>query len=81
MLVVTGADGRPLVGLELFTDLREVKRLRRALLSRTSLEGIIGRSGVMQALYDLVEQVAPYDVPVGSFRSNAQELSVRAEAS
>ena len=64
MLVVTGADGRPLVGLELFTDLREVKRLRRALLSRTSLEGIIGRSGVMQALYDLVEQVAPYDVPV-----------------
>ena len=64
MLLVRGPTGTPLAGIELFSDLREVRNLKRSLRERTSLAGIIGRAPAMQALYDLVEQVAPYDLPV-----------------
>ena len=64
MILLRGPDGTPLAGLELFRDLTEVKRLRHQLKERTSLHRIIGQSAAMQALYELVEQVAPYDLPV-----------------
>ena len=64
MLVVRGPDGAPLAGIELFRDLGDVITLERRLRERRSLHGIIGQSAPMQSLYDLVEQVAPYDLPV-----------------
>ena len=64
MVLVRGPDGAPLAGIELFQDLGPVRELERRLRERRSLHGVIGRSRLMQELYDLVEQVAPYDVPV-----------------
>jgi len=64
MLLLRGPDGAPLAGIELFRDLRETRRLERALGARRGLHGIVGAAPAMQALYTLVEQVAPYDVPV-----------------
>jgi len=64
MLLLRGPDGTPLAGIELFRDLSEVRRLQKQLRERRSLHGIIGRSPAMQPLYDLVEQIAPYDLPV-----------------
>ncbi|MDJ0839541.1 MAG: sigma 54-interacting transcriptional regulator [Acidobacteriota bacterium] len=64
MLLVKGPDGKTLAGIELFRDLRREKALKKRLRDRTSLEGIIGAHPTMQELYDLVEQVAPYDLPV-----------------
>jgi len=64
MIVVRGPDGAPLVGIELFEDLSEHHAMRRALSQRRSLAGIIGRAPNMVALYELVEQVAPYELPV-----------------
>ncbi len=89
MLLLRGPDGTPLAGLELFRDLSEVRRLRQQLRERRSLHGIIGRSASMQPLYELVEQVAPYDVPVlitgesgvgkERFADAVQHLSERAD--
>ncbi|MCO4772000.1 MAG: sigma 54-interacting transcriptional regulator [Deltaproteobacteria bacterium] len=64
MLLLRGPDDEPLAGIELFTDLREKRRLERALGERRRLHGIVGGAPRMQALYTLVEQVAPYDLPV-----------------
>ena len=64
VLVVRGPDGTPLAGVELFSDLTEVRRLERQLGLRRSFQGIIGGSPPMTQLYDLIEQVAPYDLPV-----------------
>ena len=64
VIVVRGPDGRALAGIELFSDLSETRRLEKALGERRAFHGIIGRSAVMQRLYDLIEQVAPYDLPV-----------------
>jgi transcriptional regulator with PAS, ATPase and Fis domain len=64
MLLLCGPDGEPLAGIELFADLREKRRLERALHERRGLHGIVGGAPRMQALYTLVEQVAPYDLPV-----------------
>lgn len=63
MIVVRAPDGTPLAGVELFQDLSEHHALRRALSKRRSLHGIVGRSAPMQSLYDLLEQVGPYDLP------------------
>ncbi len=89
MLLLRGPDGTPLAGLELFRDLTEVRRLRQQLKERRSLHGIIGKSAAMQPLYDLVEQVAPYDLPVlvtgesgvgkERFADALQHLSARAD--
>ncbi len=64
VLLVRGPDGRPIAGIELFRDLTEVRELERALGLRRSFQGIIGGSPAMSQLYDLIEQVAPYDLPV-----------------
>ena len=64
MLLLRGPDGVPLAGIELFRDLTETRNLERALGARRGLHGIVGSSAPMQALYTLVEQVAPYDLPV-----------------
>jgi transcriptional regulator with PAS, ATPase and Fis domain len=64
MILVRGPDGAPLAGVELFRDLTETRRLERELGLRRSFHGIIGGSPGMQRLYDLIEQVAPYDLPV-----------------
>ena len=64
MVLVRGPDGAPLGGIELFQDMGPVRELERRLRERRSLHGVIGRSRLMQELYDLIEQVAPYDVPV-----------------
>ena len=63
MIILRGPDDEPLAGIELFRDVGDVRELERRLRERRSLHGIIGRSRAMQDLYDLIEQVAPYDVP------------------
>jgi len=64
VMVVRGPDGAPLAGIELFSDLSELRQLERQLGLRRSFQGIIGGSPEMQQLYALIEQVAPYDLPV-----------------
>lgn len=64
MIVVRAPDGRPIAGIEMFSDLTETRRLEKALGDRRSLHGIIGQAPPMQRLYELLEQVAPYDLPV-----------------
>ena len=64
MILVRGPDGEPLAGIELFKDLSQVRALESVIKDRRSLGGIIGRAPAMQELYDLIEQVAPYDLPV-----------------
>jgi two-component system, NtrC family, response regulator HydG len=88
MIVVRAPDGRPLAGIELFQDLSEHHALKRALNKRGSLQGIIGASTPMQTLYELVEQIAPYELPVlitgesgvgkERFADAVQHLSARA---
>jgi len=43
---------------------REAENLRRTLGERYSRHGLVSRSAAMMALFDLVERVAPTDVPV-----------------
>jgi len=64
MLLLQRPDGTPVAGIELFRDLREEKHLKEALRQRTALNSIIGTAPAMQSLYTLVEQVAPYDIPI-----------------
>ena len=64
MLLLRAPDGTPLAGVELFRDVREQRRLESALGERRGLHGIVGAAPCMQELYALVEQIAPYDLPV-----------------
>lgn len=64
MILLRAPDGRPLAGIEMFRDLTERRQLHAELEKRNSLHGIIGRSEPMQTVYDLIEQVAPYELPV-----------------
>lgn len=64
MILIRNQDGEPIAGIELFRDLTETRRLERDLDVRRSFHGIIGSSAPMQELYELVEQVAPYELPV-----------------
>lgn len=64
IILVRAPDGRPIAGIELFKDLTEHRALQEEQRDRRSLHGIIGGSGPMQDLFRLVEQVAPYDLPV-----------------
>lgn len=64
MILVNGPDGEPIAGIELFSDLTRVRHLEKTLRERTSLGGIVGRSAAMRALFDTVDQVAPYDIPI-----------------
>ncbi len=64
MLVVRGPDGVPIAGIELIQDQRDVRALERALRTRRSLHGLVGRSSRMQAVYDRIEELGPCDTPV-----------------
>jgi two-component system, NtrC family, response regulator HydG len=64
IILVRSPDGRPLAGIELFRDLTEHRALREEQRDRRSLHGIIGSSDPMQNLFRLVEQVAPYELPI-----------------
>lgn len=64
MLLVRNQNGDPLLGVELFRDLRAEKKLIKALSERRSLKGIIGAAPAMQSLYDLVQRLAAYPIPV-----------------
>jgi transcriptional regulator with PAS, ATPase and Fis domain len=64
MILVRAPDGRPLAGIELFQDLTAERAMQEELVKRRSLHGIIGRSDAMQSVYELIEQVAPYELPV-----------------
>lgn len=64
MILIRDGAGTPLAGIELFRDLSETRRLERDLEARRAFHGIIGAAPVMQSLYDLIEQVAPYELPV-----------------
>jgi len=64
MLVIRDPDGTPIAGIEFFQDVSATRALERALYEKTSLFGIIGISPPMQTLYNLIEQIAPYDLPV-----------------
>ena len=64
MILVRDRSGRPVAGIEIFSDLRRVRSLEKQLRERTSLRGVVGRSGAMRAVFDSVEQLAPYDIPV-----------------
>ena len=47
-----------------FQDRTEVEALRRQLIGHTGLEKLIGKSSVMQHLYQKIQEIAPVDVPV-----------------
>lgn len=89
-VVVRRPDGEPLAAIELFRDLSAEVAFEKALGERYSLHEIIGRSPPMQRLYELVEQVAPYELPVlitgesgvgkERFADAIQTLSDRAQA-
>ena len=64
MILLRAPDGRPLAGIELFQDVSQRHAMAEELAKRRSLHGIIGRSDAMQSVYNLIEQVAPYDLPV-----------------
>ncbi len=64
MLVIRGPDGKPVAGIELIQDQRELRGLQRALRARRSLHGLHGSSAAMQRVYDRIERLAPCDLPV-----------------
>ena len=64
MILVRAPDGRPLAGIELFEDVSSERIVEHELDRRRSLHGIIGQSDAMQSVYNLIEQVAPYELPV-----------------
>jgi len=64
MLVIRDRAGRPVAGIEMFRDLSEYRQLERDLLRRRGLHGLVGSSEIMQGVYELIEQLAPYGFPV-----------------
>jgi len=64
MILLRAPNGRPLAGIELFQDVTQQVAMAQELVKRRSLHGIIGLSNPMQSVYDLIEQVAPYELPV-----------------
>ena len=64
MILVRDSDGEAVAGIEIFKDLRDLRRLERRLGEKRSLRGLIGASPAMQFVFDTIEQVAPYDIPI-----------------
>ncbi len=50
--------GKVVGGVETFQDLRQVEQLQKELAARYSFEDIVGRSRVMQKLFELLPQIA-----------------------
>lgn len=57
-------DGRFLGGVEIMRDLSEVESLRRDLNRSHTFQDLVGKSAPMQALFQLLPDVARSDVPV-----------------
>ncbi len=69
--ILRDADGRPIGAVETLKDMSEIVRqqeeiltLRRSLHLEDGYHGILGRSPVMQALFETVENVATSEAPV-----------------
>lgn len=62
--ILRNNDGKVIGGVETFRDLSMVEELRKELQHRYTFEDIIGRSHVMQELFDLLPQVADSDSTV-----------------
>jgi PAS domain S-box-containing protein len=62
--VLRDEDGRLVGGVETFRDLSQVEQLRQELKRRYSLGDIVGRSRVMQELFELVPVIASSDSTV-----------------
>jgi PAS domain S-box-containing protein len=58
------SDGKLIGGVETFQDLSQVEQLQKELEARYTFEDIIGRSTVMQSLFELLPQVAESDSTV-----------------
>jgi PAS domain S-box-containing protein len=67
-------------GVETFQDLSYVEQLRKELESRYTFEDIVGRSAAMQALFDLIPQIAasPSTVLIEGASGTGKELFARA---
>jgi len=64
MILVRDGEGEAMAGIELFRDIRQVRALQNELSERQSLQGIVGSAPCMRALFTLVTQIAPFDIPV-----------------
>jgi len=73
-------DGQVVGGVETFQDLTQVERLQKELTARYSFEDIIGRSAVMQQLFEILPQVAasPSTVLIEGRSGTGKELVARA---
>jgi len=72
--------GEVIGGVETFQDLSQVEQLRKELEGRYTFEDIVGRSPVMQCLFDLVPQIAasPSTVLIEGASGTGKELFARA---
>jgi two-component system, NtrC family, response regulator HydG len=69
--ILRDADGTPIAAVETLKDMSEILRqqdeissLRRTLQLEEGYHGLLGHSAVMQALYEMVENVALTEAPV-----------------
>jgi len=62
--VLYDENGKFIGGVETFRDISEIKRLRKEVKERYSFGSIIGKSSVMQKIYDKLETISPTDVNV-----------------
>ncbi len=56
--VLTDDQGAITGGVETFQDLRQVEQLQKELQSRYTFEDIVGRSGLMRRLFEVLPQIA-----------------------
>ena len=62
--VLYDENGEFIGGVETFRDISEIKRLRKEIRERYSFGSIIGKSAVMQKIYDKLETISPTDANV-----------------
>ena len=62
--ILQDSDGNAIGGVETFRDLSLIEELRRELHARHSFVDIIGRSGAMRQLFDILPQIAESDSTV-----------------
>jgi PAS domain S-box-containing protein len=78
--VLRDHEGQVIGGVETFQDLRQIEELRKQLHQRHTFEDIVGRSAVIQELFDLLPQVADSDssVLIEGASGTGKELFARA---